>query len=130
MLHGTLQTQATQKAPARRGTGVAWFACVLFLGQSAGILAMSVAVDRGLASLAIGTCRRRAHPPRDDRRARREGSRICDTLPAMKIKHAEVHAALCGACFGVPEYGSDWQLWRDQIRAADVASGSIQRELL
>jgi predicted MFS family arabinose efflux permease len=56
MLHSTLQTQATQMAPARRGTAVASFACVLFLGQSAGILAMSVAVDRGAASHAIAAC--------------------------------------------------------------------------
>lgn len=56
MLHGTLQTQATQMAPTRRGTAVAWFACLLFLGQSAGILLMSVAVNHALAAQAIGAC--------------------------------------------------------------------------
>lgn len=56
MLHGTLQTQATQMSPARRGTAVAWFACLLFLGQSAGILAMSFVMDRGLAAQAISAC--------------------------------------------------------------------------
>lgn len=56
MLHATLQTQATQMAPARRGAALAWFACLLFLGQSVGILVMSVAVDRGLAALAISAC--------------------------------------------------------------------------
>lgn len=53
MLHATLQTQATQMAAERRGTSVAWFACVLFLGQSVGILVMSLAVDQGLAAHAI-----------------------------------------------------------------------------
>jgi predicted MFS family arabinose efflux permease len=56
MLHATLQTRATQMAPESRGTSMAWFACVLFLGQSAGILAMSLAIDRGLAAQAIGAC--------------------------------------------------------------------------
>jgi predicted MFS family arabinose efflux permease len=56
MLHATLQTQATQMSPARRGTAVAWFACLLFLGQSVGVLAMSVAVDHGLAAQAISAC--------------------------------------------------------------------------
>lgn len=56
MLHATLQTQATQMAPERRGTAVAGFACLLFMGQSVGILAMSVAVDQGLAVQAISAC--------------------------------------------------------------------------
>lgn len=56
MLHGTLQTRATQMAPARRGTAVAWFACSLFLGQSVGIHAFSFAVDGGLLAEAIGLC--------------------------------------------------------------------------
>jgi len=38
-LHGTLQTRATQMAPAMRGTAMSLFACVLFLGQSLGVLA-------------------------------------------------------------------------------------------
>jgi predicted MFS family arabinose efflux permease len=56
MLHATLQTQATQMAPARRGTAVAWFACLLFLGQSIGILGMSMAVDLDFAVQAISAC--------------------------------------------------------------------------
>jgi predicted MFS family arabinose efflux permease len=39
MLHNTLQTFATQLSTAARGTAVALFACVLFLGQSAGVSA-------------------------------------------------------------------------------------------
>jgi predicted MFS family arabinose efflux permease len=38
-LHGTLQTQATQMAPATRGAAMSLFACFLFLGQSIGVLA-------------------------------------------------------------------------------------------
>jgi predicted MFS family arabinose efflux permease len=45
MLHNTLQTNATQMAPERRGAGVALFASAFFLGQSAGV---------GVASLAVG----------------------------------------------------------------------------
>ena len=37
MLHNTLQTNATQMAPTRRGTAVALFAGVFFLGQSVGV---------------------------------------------------------------------------------------------
>ncbi len=48
MLHNTLQTQATQMAPEARGTAVTLFACLLFLGQSCGVLAMAASVDRGL----------------------------------------------------------------------------------
>jgi predicted MFS family arabinose efflux permease len=39
MLHNTLQTNATQMAPERRGAGMAFFASMFFLGQSAGIAA-------------------------------------------------------------------------------------------
>jgi predicted MFS family arabinose efflux permease len=53
MLHGTLQTQATQMAPARRGAAVALFACALFLGQSIGIVAVSIAADRGALAWAF-----------------------------------------------------------------------------
>lgn len=56
MLHTTLQTQATQMAPAQRGSAVALFACVLFLGQSTGVAAVSVAVDRGAAAWAFSAC--------------------------------------------------------------------------
>ena len=44
-LHNTLQTHATQMAPSVRGTAVSLFACVLFLGQSLGVLAAAWMVD-------------------------------------------------------------------------------------
>lgn len=44
-LHNTLQTHATQMAPAARGTAVSLFACVLFFGQSLGVLAAASVVD-------------------------------------------------------------------------------------
>ncbi|MFA7665079.1 MAG: MFS transporter [Burkholderiaceae bacterium] len=48
MLHNTLQTNATQMAPAVRGTAVALFAMSLFIGQSAGVtLAAQVLVQSG-----------------------------------------------------------------------------------
>ncbi|CAN7333935.1 MFS transporter [Acidovorax sp. LjRoot118] len=47
MLHNTLQVQATQMAPEARGTAVTLFACLLFLGQSVGVLAVAASVDRG-----------------------------------------------------------------------------------
>ena len=47
MLHNTLQVQATQMAPQARGTAVTLFACLLFLGQSTGVLLVAVSVDRG-----------------------------------------------------------------------------------
>ncbi len=46
MLHNTLQVQATQMAPEARGTAVTLFACLLFLGQSAGVLVVAFSVDR------------------------------------------------------------------------------------
>lgn len=50
MLHNTLQTQATQMAPEARGSAVALFASLLFIGQSIGV---SVSVSIGhLTSLA------------------------------------------------------------------------------
>ena len=45
MMHNTLQTQATQMAPERRGAAVAAFAGCFYLGQSAGV---------GLAGLWVG----------------------------------------------------------------------------
>lgn len=53
MLHNTLQTQATQMAPESRGTAVSLFACVLFLGQSLGVLVMARFADRGSLAWAI-----------------------------------------------------------------------------
>jgi predicted MFS family arabinose efflux permease len=44
-MHNTLQTHATQMAPAARGTAVSLFACVLFFGQSLGVLLAAWVVD-------------------------------------------------------------------------------------
>ncbi|HEV2610818.1 MAG TPA: MFS transporter [Noviherbaspirillum sp.] len=44
MLHNTLQTNATQMAPERRGAAVSAFACCFFLGQSAGVGAAGLLV--------------------------------------------------------------------------------------
>ena len=51
MLHSTLQVQATQMAPAQRGTAVSMFSGVLFFGQAIGVLAMAWAFDRGRSQL-------------------------------------------------------------------------------
>jgi len=45
MLHNTLQTQATQMAPQARGSAVTLFACLLFFGQSSGVLLVAQTVD-------------------------------------------------------------------------------------
>ncbi len=45
MMHNTLQTHATQMAPANRGTAVSLFASCFFLGQSAGVSIASALVD-------------------------------------------------------------------------------------
>jgi predicted MFS family arabinose efflux permease len=47
MLHNTLQTQATQMAPHARGSAVTLFACLLFFGQSTGVLLTAQTVDLG-----------------------------------------------------------------------------------
>lgn len=47
MFHNTLQTQATQAAPAARGTAVALFACFLVIGQSLGVYFLGLLVDGG-----------------------------------------------------------------------------------
>lgn len=69
-LHNTLQTNATQMAPAARGAAMALFACVLFLGQSAGVLAAAWVADHlsdalifaivgpGLLALSLAAARR------------------------------------------------------------------------
>ena len=64
MLHNTLQTNATQMAPERRGAAVALFASSLFLGQAVGVAVASLWVERisttpiivtgGISLLAIG----------------------------------------------------------------------------
>ena len=46
MLHNTLQTNATQMAPERRGAAVAAFALSYFLGQALGVSAAGWAVSR------------------------------------------------------------------------------------
>jgi predicted MFS family arabinose efflux permease len=46
MLHNTLQTNATQMSPEARGTAVGVFSAALYLGQTAGVAAFSLAVDR------------------------------------------------------------------------------------
>ena len=45
MLHNTLQTNATQMAPQHRGAGMALFASMFFLGQSAGVAAAGFAAE-------------------------------------------------------------------------------------
>ena len=47
MLHNTLQTQATQMAPQARGSAVTLFGCMLFFGQSSGVLITALTVDHG-----------------------------------------------------------------------------------
>jgi predicted MFS family arabinose efflux permease len=44
MLHNTLQTRATEMAPAARGSAVSAFAFCLFLGQTLGVSAFGVAI--------------------------------------------------------------------------------------
>ena len=46
MLHNTLQTNATQMAPEKRGTAVSQFAASLFLGQSAGVALAGFVAER------------------------------------------------------------------------------------
>ena len=46
MLHNTLQINATQMAPERRGAAVASFASSFFLGQSAGVTIAGAAAER------------------------------------------------------------------------------------
>jgi predicted MFS family arabinose efflux permease len=53
MLHNTLQVQATQMAPAARGSAVTLFACSLFFGQSTGVLLMAQSVDMGWLAYAF-----------------------------------------------------------------------------
>ena len=46
MLHNTLQTNATQMSPQARGTAVALFSSVLYVGQSLGVAGGSLLIDR------------------------------------------------------------------------------------
>jgi YNFM family putative membrane transporter len=50
MLHNTFQTNATQMTPQARGTAVAIFSSALYLGQSAGVAAAALVVDRAGAA--------------------------------------------------------------------------------
>jgi predicted MFS family arabinose efflux permease len=54
LFHNTLQTNATQMAPAARGTAVALFAFCLFAGQALGVSVSGFALDRlGFAPLLV-----------------------------------------------------------------------------
>jgi predicted MFS family arabinose efflux permease len=46
MLHNTLQVNATQMAPAERGSSIALFACMLFIGHSVGVTLAGVLAER------------------------------------------------------------------------------------
>lgn len=46
MLHNTLQTEGTQMTPAARGTALALFASVYFLGQTVGVALAAPVMDR------------------------------------------------------------------------------------
>jgi predicted MFS family arabinose efflux permease len=55
MLHNTLQTNATQMAPERRGAGVALFASIFFLGQAVGVSFAGFVVEHdGAGTLLFG----------------------------------------------------------------------------
>jgi predicted MFS family arabinose efflux permease len=73
MLHNTLQVNATQMAPAQRGSSVALFAACLFMGQSTGVALAGHAAERigtgpvilgcatGVLALALVFAAARAH---------------------------------------------------------------------
>ena len=46
MLHNTLQVNATQMAPAQRGSSLALFAAILFVGQAIGVTLAGLAAER------------------------------------------------------------------------------------
>ncbi len=55
LIHNTLQTNATQMAPERRGASVALFASCLFVGQSVGVAGASIVVERiGTTPIIVG----------------------------------------------------------------------------
>jgi YNFM family putative membrane transporter len=56
MIHNTLQTQATQMAPAQRGTAVSLFAFALFAGQSIGTSLAAWVVDRVSTGTVLAGC--------------------------------------------------------------------------
>jgi predicted MFS family arabinose efflux permease len=54
MLHNTLQINATQMAPERRGAAVASFASCFYLGQSVGVAVAGALVERtGTAAIIV-----------------------------------------------------------------------------
>jgi predicted MFS family arabinose efflux permease len=53
MLHNTLQTNATQMAPERRGAGMALFASTFFLGQALGVAVAGHAAEAARASSVV-----------------------------------------------------------------------------
>jgi len=56
MFHNTLQTKATQMTPQARGTAVAFFTSALYFGQTAGVAAGALVIDRlGATPLFLGT---------------------------------------------------------------------------
>ena len=56
MLHNTLQTNATQMTPQARGTAVAIFSSAIFIGQTVGVFAGSLLIDRaGAVPLFVGS---------------------------------------------------------------------------
>ena len=56
MLHNTLQTNATQMTPQARGTAVGVFSSALYIGQTAGVAAGALVIDRfGAVPLFLGT---------------------------------------------------------------------------
>jgi MFS transporter, YNFM family, putative membrane transport protein len=56
MFHNTLQTKATQMTPEARGTAVAMFSSALYFGQTAGVAAGALVIDRlGAKPLFLGT---------------------------------------------------------------------------
>jgi predicted MFS family arabinose efflux permease len=55
MLHTTLQTRATEIAPAVRATGISLFAFSLFLGSSVGALVVAQVIDAvGYTEMMLG----------------------------------------------------------------------------
>ena len=56
MFHNTLQTMATSMTPEARGTAVAIFSSALYFGQTAGVAAGALVIDRlGAPPLFLGT---------------------------------------------------------------------------
>jgi predicted MFS family arabinose efflux permease len=54
MLHNTLQTNATQMAPERRGAAVATFASLFYMGQTAGVWAAGMLIGIAGSRVVIG----------------------------------------------------------------------------